>query len=404
MSRTIRFLRLFHMLLAKRAAVDVEKIQAMGLLAVKIAQMYAVRSDIIGVEKAQALAALLQRNLPAAAVDFRARLDAVANEELKRNLDWLDDEPLAVASLGQVHRGRLASGEEVIVKVTRDDFEEDFRRDVAALRRLLKIGLAVYPKLEGIADPLGVLEVVESMTIREMDLRNELSGGEQLLAIRDAAKTRLQHFRQLRLPRVFAKYTNRDVLVAEFIVGKTINDLLAAGQMTYDHLLTLFRIQGYCLFHQGVFHGDLHPGNVIVDSAGDFWFIDNANIEVIPRHFAAGMMIMLSHIAEDEIPEAARALSDLSTAKLAPGAYAAYEGKFVELYREFPGKTVSEVSMTQQMMATVKMAVRSGLDFPKGSFPLIKSLMYLDGMVVQANPGAILLKDVARFVPDFQAA
>ena len=66
-------------------------------------------------------------------------------------------------------------------------------------------------------------------------------------------------------------------------------------------------------------------------------------------------------------------------------------------------KHILNVSLTLQMMRTVKLAVHSGVTFPRGAFPFIKSLMYLDGMVLRAAPGARLLRDVARFAEDFPA-
>jgi ubiquinone biosynthesis protein len=71
------------------------------------------------------------------------------------------------------------------------------------------------------------------------------------------------------------------------------------------------------------------------------------------------------------------------------------------LYDGFGGKPVGEQSLTTQMMRTVRMAVERGLEFPEGAFPVIKSLMYLDGMALSAAPDRVLLEDVAAFAGDF---
>ncbi len=401
--RPIRFLRLFRMLLGKSSKIDIREIQEMGLLPVKIAQMYAVRSDIIGVEKSRALQPLLQRNIPASPTDFRKRLDSVAGSRLWDDLVQLDETPLAVASLGQVHRGRLRDGSEVIVKVTKDDFEEPFRRDVAALRSIIKTAIFFYPKLNRVADPLGVLASVETMTLREMDLRNELAGAQKLEAVRAEASNRLPHLKKLSFPKVYPEYTGRDVLVADYVEGPTLNDRIAEGSVDYDFLLLLFRIHGYFLFNRGVFHGDLHPGNVIVDEAGQFWFLDNANVEEIPPNLAAGILEMLRLLGSGQFAKAADALYALSGKRLDAPTLEKFRRDFLALYQDFPGKTVGEVSLTEKMMATIRMAVNSGMEFPSGSFPLIKSLMYLDGMVTETHPESVLLDDVSRFVSDFQS-
>ena len=65
--------------------------------------------------------------------------------------------------------------------------------------------------------------------------------------------------------------------------------------------------------------------------------------------------------------------------------------------------SVGKVSLTQKMMDTIKLGVRSGMEFEEGMFDIIKSLMYMDGMVLRANPNAILLEDLRPFIQEFRA-
>ena len=65
---------------------------------------------------------------------------------------------------------------------------------------------------------------------------------------------------------------------------------------------------------------------------------------------------------------------------------------------------MSQVSLTKKMMQTIRLGVLSGMSFDEGMFDIIKSLMYLDGMVIRANPDAVLLRDMRRFIDDFKAA
>ncbi|HVY71327.1 MAG TPA: hypothetical protein VHH73_15450, partial [Verrucomicrobiae bacterium] len=187
---------------------------------------------------------------------------------------------------------------------------------------------------------------------------------------------------------------------SEFIEGQTLAGLLDRGALPYDVLLELFRIHGYFLFVRGEFHGDLHPGNVIWRD-GHFWFLDNANIETVPPVFARALFDMMVALGEGNLPRAAQRLVDVSTTPLTAKQHAAFKSDFSALYRDFAGRSVGDISLTRQMMETVKAAVRCGLTFPRGAFPLIKSLMYLDGMVLRCDPRAVLLRDVARFADDF---
>ena len=87
----------------------------------------------------------------------------------------------------------------------------------------------------------------------------------------------------------------------------------------------------------------------------------------------------------------------MSQITLESKSYSVFLEKFTELYSDFTHATVSEVSLTRRMMETIKLGINSGMDFGSGMFPVIKSLMYLDGMVMRCNPHAILMDDVREF-------
>ena len=93
-----------------------------------------------------------------------------------------EEEPFAAASIGQVHRGVLKDGSEVVVKIIKADFEKSFRKDVARMRRWLRIGLFLNPRLRKVGNPVGLLQHVEDYTLRELDLQNEIQGAELLQA------------------------------------------------------------------------------------------------------------------------------------------------------------------------------------------------------------------------------
>ena len=84
--------------------------------------------------------------------------------------------------------------------------------------------------------------------------------------------------------------------------------------------------------------------------------------------------------------------------------YERYLEKFLKLYENFKNKTVSEVSLTRKMMETIKLGVNSGMTFEKGMFPIIKSMMYLDGMVLKGAPNTILMVEMRTFLEEFHKA
>ena len=80
--------------------------------------------------------------------------------------------------------------------------------------------------------------------------------------------------------------------------------------------------------------------------------------------------------------------------------YAEFERRFLELYRDFTNRNVSEISLTRQMMGTIKLGVHHGMHFEQGIFSVIRSLMYMDGMVLRCHPKAVLMKGMRPFIQE----
>lgn len=370
----------------------------MGLLAVKIAQMYAIRGDLLGPEKTRKLSRLYEQAAPMPPGAFRERFGRVAPPALMAVLEELGTEPLAVASLGQVHPATLRGGRRVVVKLLRADHAAEFRRDAESLRRLLEVALFFQPRLERLADPLGTLDAIVRATENEMDLSAEIRGTRELESIRDEGLPELPHLADLEFPRIHEDCTTPDILVVDRVEAPSVRRLLEEGRFSYESLLRLFRIHGYFLFLRGVFHGDFHPGNIHHDGE-KFWFIDNANVERVDPAFTRGLLRFMVALGRRDFDSAARSIEGLGIRPLPdPGPF---RKRFRDLYAGFGDKPVGESSLTEKMMRTVRIAVESGVEFPEGAFPVIKSLMYLDGMAVACAPEQRLLEDVVRFAADF---
>lgn len=399
--RAFRFIQLFRMIFGPVEKLDPRKIESMGLLAVKIAQMYAIRADLLGPEKTAKLNGFYEEASPMAPGGFLATAKREAPARFWRDLDHLEDTPLAVASLGQVHRGRLKDGTEIVVKVLRQDHAAEFQRDVAAVRLLAKTSLFFYPPLQRLADPLGTLETIRRTTVTEMNLLAEADGTDEMKRLRDEGAATFPHLKQLAFPHIYREYSNERFLVSEFVAAPTLRKLFKASAFSYEDLLLLFRIHGYYLFFQGKFHGDFHPGNVFYDGS-TFWFIDNANVETVPQQFSRGLLRFMVALGEKRYDDAARAIESLGVKPLQKPSD--FRNAFAQLYANFGNKPVGEESLTVQMMQTIRMAVEKGLQFPEGAFPIIKSLMYLDGMAISCAPEKFLLEDVAKYAADFESA
>ncbi|NIP93186.1 MAG: AarF/ABC1/UbiB kinase family protein, partial [Akkermansiaceae bacterium] len=315
MTRWWNYVRFFRALLDPRKDVCPAQIEGLGLLAVKIAQMYAVRADLIGFQKSRQLRGFFEDARPVPPGEIEGRFLKAAPASLLSALRSWDRTPAAAASIGQVHRGTLRDGTEVAIKIVKADAREEFQSQVRSLRRFLRIVIAFYPKLGRLADPLGVLASVERSTLRELDLRSEVEGLDVLRRLRDEGAEQLPHLSQLEFPKVYREFSGPDLLVSEWRSEPSLNDLIARRDFSYEQVLALFRIHGYFLFVRGTFHGDLHPGNVLYQD-GRFVFLDNANVESAPPELTRGILGMLSALGDDDITTAAECIASTSTKPL----------------------------------------------------------------------------------------
>ncbi len=378
---------------------DIGKIQKKGLLAVKIAQTFALRIDFLDEARCYELAKLFNHveNIPVEKVDLL--LEEYVGADWLDNFKSFDKASFASASIGQVHRGTLVSGEDVAVKIIKGDFKAQFERDVRSVLALFRWVIFFYPKLAKVADPVGILNSIRTFTLDELDLRNELANRNLLHEIYLKNKD-LADLSRLKFIDIRPELTTENVMVSEYIPGKTFDQLLTEGQMPYEMLLELFHIHGFYIFGIGTFHGDIHPGNIILQG-DDIVFVDCGAIGRVSDRLRVGLFRFMEALSYFDFPTCAYWLNQMSDVALVGKRYEVFAAKLVDLYDDFENATVSQVSLTKRMMETIKMGVHAGMSFEQGMFPIIKSLMYLDGMVLRCNPQAVLMKDMRRFIGEF---
>jgi ubiquinone biosynthesis protein len=395
------FFRLIRTIYGKKLP-DLPFIESLGLLAVKIGQTYALRFDFLPEENCRHLAQLYRHTDSLAPASFKTLLESTVDKEWYEAFSSIDETALASASVGQVHRAVLKNGDPVVVKLIKRDFLESFTRDVRSLRTMLRTVLFFYPKLAKVADPLGILDTIEQGTVDEIDLRKEAAGQNILrqIAAEHAARFDLS---RLVFPRIYPELSGERHMVSEFIAGETFDELLEKGRLPYEELLDLFHVHGFFVFCVGTFHGDIHPGNIIRMPDGRQAFIDTGAISVVGDKMRRGLFRFFDALSAYDYEACAQNLNAMADRGLEGGPYARFRDRFLALYADFTNATVSQVSLTKRMMETIKLGVNSGMVFEKGMYPIIKSLMYLDGMVLRCNPQAVLVRDMRKFIDEFNA-
>ncbi len=400
--RLLKF-ALFMRQVTRKSPANLDWIQKQGLLAVKLAQIFALRPDIISLEKCKQLQTLYSSASTIPTENVFKILKEKAPDSYHENISWFDVEPLAAASVGQVHKAKLKTGEKVVVKVIKEDHERKFKRDVKRMTRWLKLAMILSPKLRRVGNPIALLEHVQDYTLRELDLRNEIIGASKLNAIREELSGDFP-MKRLRFPKYYPELSNRHVLVSELIDGQTLEQGIIKSNLAWEDLLELFRIHGAFMFGVGTFHGDLHPGNCILDKQGNFVFIDNGAICEAPRKVSNSLFNFFYHLSSNDKDLAFEALISLAERRPRSVKVEEFKKDMHEIYKDFENLSVGQQSLTEVMMKTVRSAVENaGADYGEEGFPIIRSLMYMDGLVIRTYPEVKLISEMTGSLNEFKS-
>ncbi len=244
-------------------------LQEMGPSFIKFGQSLSTRADLIGEDVAADLADLRDRLPPFSAAGAKATIEAEFDLPLDAMFAEFDDEPVAAASIAQVHFAKTTAGAEVAVKVLRPGIEDAFARDLRLFYWLAEAIETLQPGFRRLR-PIEVVRTFKETVDLEMDLRLEAAAASELA---DAFETDAD----FGVPEIDWSRTQRRVMTVERIHGIPIADreaLIAAGHDTgaiAAGLLVAFLRQ---VFRDGFFHADLHPGNLFVREDGRVLAVD----------------------------------------------------------------------------------------------------------------------------------
>jgi ubiquinone biosynthesis protein len=246
-----------------------QALEDLGPIFVKFGQLLSTRRDLLPDDLAVELAKLQDRVPPFPGTAARALIEKSWGKPIEAVLDGFDEQPLASASVAQVHTARLKDGREVVVKVLRPGIERVIRRDIGLL--YIVAGLAQrYWKDGRRLRPVEVVEEYEKTIFDELDLQREAANASQL-------RRNFLGSEMLYHPEVYWELTRPTVMVMERIYGIPVSEvetLKAMGislKMLGERGVEIFFTQ---VFRDNFFHADMHPGNIFVEPSGRYIAVD----------------------------------------------------------------------------------------------------------------------------------
>ena len=373
-----------------------ESLIDLGPTFIKIGQALGTRADLLPLAYVKELATL-QDQVPAfPTAEAFAIVAAELGRPVREAYAEIDAEPIAAASLGQVYRARLATGEEVAVKVQRPNLESTISFDIAILYRLVKLTNRFFPKANENADWEGMLREFHATIFEEMDYVKEGRNA-------DRFRYNFRTWRAIRVPKIYWSHTNTRVLTLDFIRGTKVVDLegLRANRISPVKVnRMLIRTYLKQLLEDGFFHADPHPGNLLVMDSGHLAFFDFGMVGRITPTLQTQMIDAFFHVVARDVHGLGQDIINLNFLK--PGVDPETVRPVVEsLFTHYLNLKLGEVNFKELTYDLAEVIYEYPFRLPANFTYIMRALMTLEGIGVVTDPGFSFFETAKPFAKEF---
>ena len=359
-----------------------EALEDMGPLAIKLGQLLSTRRDLIPPEVLAQLVLLQDQVKPFDGDVAKQRIQDSLKADINTLFARFDDQPLAAASIAQVHTAALHDGREVVVKVTRPDIRNQILQDFEILAWL---GNTLESRLEA-ARALHLTEIIQDY--RQIIL-NELD-----LSIEADNTRRMRHYftgsTMMYVPEVYMD--TKDVMVAERITGVPISDTVTFDRLGMDRAqlaekgLTIFFTQ---VFRDNFFHADMHPGNVFVETINPsnprFIALDCAIMGELSKHDQMTVARMLLAVMNSNFMQLIQIVHQAGW--IPPGTdQDALAREMRRTVGPMVSKPMDQLDFAGILIQVMDIARRFHLEIPPQLMLLLKTLVHVEGLGTDLYP------------------
>jgi len=382
--------------LTKQAVWLRESLISLGPTFIKIGQALGTRADLLPLPYVKELA-VLQDQVPAfPTADAFARIESELGRPVHDCYAEIDSEPIASASLGQVYRARLSTGEEVAVKVQRPDLAQTISIDVAILYRLVKLTNRFFPKANENADWEGMLHEFHHTIFEELDYVKEGRNA-------DRFRYNFRTWRAVRVPKIFWTHTSTRVLTLEFIRGTKVDDLegIRARRISAVKVNRLL-VRTYLkqLLEDGFFHADPHPGNLLVMDSGHLAFFDFGMVGRISTKLQSQMIDAFFHVVSRDVQGLGQDIINLDFLK--PGVDPETVRPVVErLFQSYLNLKLGDVNFKELTYDLAEVIYEYPFRLPANFTYVMRALMTLEGIAILTDPGFSFFETAKPFAKEF---
>jgi len=380
---------------AKQAVWLKQKLIELGPTFIKIGQSMGTRADLLPLPFVVALGELQDQVPPFPNEIAFARIEKELGRKINEVYKEFEMEPVAAASLGQVYRARLHTGEEVAVKVQRPNLEATIKGDLEILTKVANFAER-FPQLNENADWSGMLREFNQTIHEEMDYAAEGHNAERF-------RENFQRWDNIHVPKIYWNATTTKVLTMEFIHGTKVTDLEEQERLNVSPAkVNRLLIKTYLkqLLEDGFFHADPHPGNLLVMPDGRLAFFDFGMVGRITPELQSKMIDAFFHVVGKDPAGIAQDLIDLDFLK--PGTDPRIVRPVVEKMFEFHlNLKLKDVNFKELTYDLADVMYDYPFRLPSNFTYIMRALMTLEGIGIITDPEFNFFETAKPYAKEF---
>ena len=352
--------------------------QELGPTFIKLGQILSTRPDIIPEDYVLALQTLQDKTNPISKEEIDSVLLSELGDSWRDRFDSFDDTPLATASIAQVHKATLKGGKVVAVKVQRPKITRKIEADLSILEFLTNRLLTEFPEAEYF-DPKGVIVEFNKAIHSEIDFSSEAKNIAEF-------STNFEDDPNVIIPKVVEELSSSKVLCMTFIQGVSIREARQHGADMEVVGNNYMQMAYKMIFEHSFFHGDLHPGNVLVLEGNRLGLLDFGMTGRLTREMRDNIVSLIFALERGDFRTVARIFYDIAVKEVRVD-YAQFEADCIELIQKnWNGSSIQEIQIGMFMTDLAQGAMKHKVKTPSCYTMLFKALITTEGLAKSLLP------------------
>ena len=351
---------------------------------IKLAQLLSARPDLITVHFANEFKKLQDKVPPFPSAEAKRIIEEETHLAINKIFAEFQDEPIAAASIAQVHHGTLLDGSDVVIKVQRPDIKEQIETDINILTTIAQLMDKHIPESR-FFNPTGIVEEFSKTVKKELDFFEEAKNCCRF-------RKNFEGNPDIYIPRVYEEFITERVLVMERIDGVRIDDITAIDAMGLDRKeLVKIGVDAYfkMMLEDGFFHADPHPGNIFAMPTGQIGFMDFGIVGRVTDEMKETMANTFLALINKDFDRLIDQYIELGLVPEEVDLIAFrrdFKADLADLLEPLYGLTLKEINLAEYMDVITHLAMKHNMKIPSDLLLVDKAMLIIENIGRELDP------------------